>query len=291
MTTFPDAPDHDYVAFIDEAGDPGLKAVRPIDDVGGTEWITIAAVLVRKPNFSNVPHWVASMVQDIGIRQRSDLHFRDLSPTRKTVICQRLAELPVRLFVVASNKKNMRGYRNPNAEKIPANQWFYNWLVRILIERITHYVEYHSLKTFGERKLVKFEFSQRGGHSYSQTAAYHELLRVQSRNDNTILKKWVPVASVMNWKLVDSFPHKSRAGLQLADVVASSFYQAVDCLDTGPCDPKYAMLLRDRIAFRGNKRYSDYGVVLQPTPDWKADISESQRSIFRFYRYGFQEKW
>ena len=27
-----------YIAFIDEAGDPGLNTVRPIDEVGGSEW-------------------------------------------------------------------------------------------------------------------------------------------------------------------------------------------------------------------------------------------------------------
>jgi hypothetical protein len=28
-----------YTAFIDEAGDPGLNTVRPIDAVGGSEWL------------------------------------------------------------------------------------------------------------------------------------------------------------------------------------------------------------------------------------------------------------
>jgi hypothetical protein len=291
LSVFPDAPDHEYVAYIDEAGDPGIKRVRPIDNQGGTEWMTVSAVLVRKPNIASVPHWVAGIIQQIGVTQRPDLHFRALSPTRKQTVCAMLAELPLRIFVVASNKKNMRGYRNISAEKVPSNQWFYNWLVRILVERITDYVERDAIARFGAPRLVKFEFSQRGGHSYSQTAAYHELLRVQSRTDNTVLKKWVPKRDVMNWKLVDSFPHKSRAGLQLSDVVASSFYTAVDCLDTGPCEPAYAKLLKPRVAFRDDNQYADYGVVLQPTPDWKADINEAQRAIFRFYGYAFQKKW
>jgi hypothetical protein len=34
-----------YVAFGDEAGDPGLKAVRPVDPTGGTKWLCLGAVL------------------------------------------------------------------------------------------------------------------------------------------------------------------------------------------------------------------------------------------------------
>jgi hypothetical protein len=291
LSVFPDAPDFEYVAYIDEAGDPGIQRVRPIDNAGGTEWITVSAVLVRKPNLALAPQWVAGIIKDIGVSQRRDLHFRSLSPARKRRVCQMVSDLPVRLFVVASNKKNMRQYRNERAAKVLSNQWFYNWLVRILIERITHYCERDAIKRFGLPRYVKFEFSQRGGHSYSQTAAYHELLKVQSRADTTLLRKWVPKWSVMHWKLVDYYPHEDRAGLQLSDVVASSFYTAVDNLDTGPCDPSFAQLLRPRVAFRGKFQYADYGVVLQPTPDWSADISEPQRAIFRHYGYTFQKKW
>lgn len=133
--------------------------MRPIDNAGGTEWITVSAVLVRKPNLALAPHWVASILKDIGISQRRDLHFRALSPARKRRACQMLANLPVRLFVVASNKKNMRQYKNERAAKVLSNQWFYNWLVRILVERITHYCERDSIKRFGQPRYVKFEFS------------------------------------------------------------------------------------------------------------------------------------
>ena len=101
----------------------------------------------------------------------------------------------------------------------------------------------------------------------------------------------MPKWTVMNWKLVDYFPHKQRAGLQLADVVASSFYVAVDHLDTGPCETRFAEALKPRMASQGNLEYTDYGVVLQPTPDWRVDITEDQRVIFRYYGYQFKRKW
>lgn len=279
--------EYEYIAYIDEAGDPGLNKVRPIDEKGATEWMNISCVLVRKPNFGKEAVWLNDTLKDIGVHQRTDLHFRDLSPTRKRRVCGILASLPVRCFVVSSNKKNMRQYNNSRAAKAGSKQWFYNWIARILIERVTHYVEGHSIKNYGEPKKIKFVFSQRGGHSYNQTESYHSLLAAQSISDTAFLRKWVPKWSVMGPKLVEAVPHKERAGLQFSDVVASAFYTAVDNLDTGPCDGTYAKLLEPRMAFRGNYRHSDYGVVLQPTPDWSAKISEDQRDIFRHYGYGF----
>ena len=146
---------------------------------------------------------------------------------------------PVRIFTVASNKKNMRRHQNERAGKIPSKQWFYNWLVRILMERLTDWCLRYSQKHKLPRRHVKLMFSQSGGHSYSQTAAYHELLKVQGQS-GTYLKKWVPRSEVMSMHLVEAHPHYAFAGLQLADIAASSFYQAVDNLDTGPCNTRHS---------------------------------------------------
>lgn len=280
-------PDHEFVAYIDESGDPSLKRVRPIDEVGGTEWFTISAVLVRRQFDADISKWVAAINQELGSTNSQIIHFSHLSPLDRLRTAELLAQYPLRLFVVASNKKNMRQYRNVRAENTYSKQWFYNWMARILIERVTDFCWRYSQRHNLTRRHVKFVFSQTGGHSYSQTAAYHELLRYQARGKKMILNRWVPRWEVMHYKLVEHYPHFKRAGLQLADVVASSFYHAVDNLDTGPCESKYAAALAERIATSSTGEWKDYGVVLQPTPDWAAEISEDQRAIFRFYGYDF----
>lgn len=281
------APDYEFIAYIDESGDPSLKRVRPIDPTGSTEWLVISAVLVRRQFDDDATKWVSNIAKTVGSPVPHIIHFKDLSPEAKMAACHEVAELPLRLFVVASNKKNMRGYRNEKAEKIGAKQWFYNWISRILIERVTDYCFRYALRKGLTRKHVKFVFSQTGGHSYSQTAAYHELLKYQSRGNRMVLNKWTPRWEVMNWNLVENFPHSKRAGLQLADIAASAFYQAVDNLDTGPCNTSYAKALLNRVAMNQDEERRDYGLVLQPTPAWKGELSEEQKEIFRFYGYDF----
>ena len=112
------APEPYYLAFIDEAGDPGLNTVRPIDAAGGKEWLCLGAVVIRAARSSDVSEWVHSILLKAGGSNHSDLHYRNLPNFRRRLVCSELAKLPVRAFVLASNKKNMRRYRNPRAERI-----------------------------------------------------------------------------------------------------------------------------------------------------------------------------
>ncbi|WP_414815682.1 DUF3800 domain-containing protein [Rhizobium sp. IY2] len=287
----PTIPDYEFIAYIDESGDPGLKRVRPVDEAGSTEWLVISAVLVRRYRDDETKAWVTNLNNAVGRTHNHVIHFKDLDEDQKLTMCHEIAKLPVRIFCVASNKKNMRGYTNEKAASVSTKQWFYNWIVRILIERVTDFCLRFAEDEGLQRRHVKFVFSQTGGHSYSQTAAYHDLIKRQARGKTIYLNKWSPRWEVMSFHLVENYPHYQRAGLQLADVAASAFYQAVDNLDTGPCRCDYAEALSPRVAHDAGHDKRDYGLVLQPTRYWEANLSADQERIFRFYGYKFKKKW
>jgi hypothetical protein len=216
------------------------------------------------------------------------LHFRELAEWRKPIVCSEVARLPLRIFALVSNKKTMRFHRNPRAEAkanpLTAKQYFYNYCVRLILERITDYCYRHSMRYFGEPRRIKVIFSQRGGHSYGHTITYSEILKQQSRSETTYLDK-----RTINWQTVDLrlfevLEHRSNAGLQLADIVASSFYQAVDLLPPTEWNPAYAKLLKPRVATE-NLSYQEYGVAFQPTPPYRASLLKKQKEILEFYGY------
>ncbi|WP_454641738.1 DUF3800 domain-containing protein [Bradyrhizobium liaoningense] len=163
-------PPYSYVAYIDEAGDPGLDRVKPLDPTNGSsEWLILSAVVIGEPNEKNVAPWRNEILRETK-SQRKDLHFTKLKPWNKQIACVELAKLPARLFVVCSNKKNMKGYSNPFAEQYPAPNWFYAWLSRLLLERVTYFVRQKSLGQHREIKKVRLEFSSRGGLNHSRSA-------------------------------------------------------------------------------------------------------------------------
>lgn len=279
-------PDPYYFAFIDEAGDPGLKTVRPIDPVGGTEWLCLSAVLVRAKHDADVVNWVRSILSKAGVRNRADLHYRTLPDYRKRIVVGEVAQLPIRAFVVASNKKNMRGYRNMRAERVRSQQWFYNFCLRLLLERVTDFCHQHAARERSKGRLIKIIYSERGGHSYAQTTAYQELLKMQAKGGALVLSKRRIMWEVLDWRLAEPASHKSSAGAQLADVAASAFFQAVDTLPPTKWNNEFAKLLKPVMATE-NGSAMGYGVALQPTPPWKARLNDRQKEIFEFYGYKF----
>lgn len=275
--------EYEYIAYIDEAGDDGLTRVLPIDDNGASEWLVLSAYLIRKENENNVVDWLRHIRNDINARQGPALHYRNLSPTKRQRACELLSKKPARSFIVCSNKKNMRGWKNENAASRGGKQWFYNFLIRIIMERITKFCMLDSAERFQEPRTIKIVFSERGNHSYPQTKAYLELLRNQAINGNTYLTKHEVRHQTLRPDLVEHFPYTQRAGLQMADITASAFFQACNTLSQKwNVDPAKALA---PIMAKENNSVADFGLVLQPTDPRKAKLNSDQKIIFKQYGY------
>lgn len=276
---------YDYVLFIDEAGDDGLARVKPIDADGASEWLVLSGVLVRAEDEGRTRVWLDQIRRDINALQSPVLHFKKLSPTKRVRAASMLGELPVRIFTVCSNKKNMRGHRNERAAMVDGKQWFYNWVVRILMERATNYCLRNSLKKLNRPGKVKVLFSSRGGHSYGQTKAYWEYLKAQG---TPFLNKYHIKFEVLSYRLIDYVPHYMHAGLQLADIAASSFYQAVET-DSLKWSNDSAKSLEPKMARAGNT-VADCGLVLQPHKIDTIGLSALQKEIFEHYGFAFRAR-
>lgn len=285
--------DYEYVAYVDESGDPGLSRIKPIDNNGASEWCIVSAVVVRRANEVNCAEWVDAISRQFNNYQARAIHFSKLKDSRRMLACEEVASRPLRIFVVASNKKNMRRYRNAQVElKSLDRNWFYCWLTRVLLERVTHWVENHSIAHYGAPRSLKIVFSTRGGLSYSQMKAYFAYLAVQSRGSTLVLTAGDLRWSVVRQDLTQVVPHQELPGLQLADISASAFFKACDKYDTGACDPRFAKQLKPRVAFtvdeEGYRVYAGYGVKLLPSLKG-AKLLPEQAEIFRYY--GYPRQW
>jgi len=278
-----------YVAYIDEAGDDGLKSIRPMDKDGSSEWLIVSGVVIDATREKEVAQWVDGIKSGLWRYQGRGLHFKNLNENKRLYVCERMAGLSARYFVVCSNKKNMKGYNNPLASEVPSQCWFYNWMTRLLLERITDFVAWHSQKVFGQKEKVKIEFSNRGGLSYSQMNAYFRWISYQGCN--TFLRFGKIDWDTVSYDLLRVYPHYERAGLQLADIVASAFFKAADKYNTGSCDPRFAKALSPRVArYRDRSREdpSGYGVKLMPSLNG-AKLLPEQQEIFRYF--GYPDQW
>lgn len=234
---------------------------------------------------------MAELMAKMNSHQMRDLHFQKLTAARKLLACEYVAALPVRCFAVASNKQNMRGYNNPRAAKIPSDNWFYCWMTRIVLERVTHWVKHRSIKEYGSPQKVKLVFSERGGLRYSQMNAYFQWLKYQGDNVHLPLGKLAH--ETLDMRLMEVRNHAGHDGLKLPDIVASAFFKAADVWDTGKCDPQFAEALRPRMARwpeTGDGLISGYGIKLWPPyRKVRERVRPEQLEIFR--RYGYPRQW
>jgi len=277
-----------YIAYIDEAGDSGLAKVYPNGGPkGSSEWLILGALVLRIEKEPELVPWVRGIREKIRAKQAPALHYRNLTPDRKAIVCNELASLPVRGFVLCSNKKNMQGHKNERvaaARGASTQEYFYNWCVRLLLERITDFIEANSLRDFGTTKHLKLVFSERGGMRYTQTVAYLDLLRQQARSKTTYLTtreiKW----TIIHPKLITSIPHHMSAGVQLADIIPSAFFEATNTTGKGSWDTRFAELLKPCMGTQKGI-FEDVSVSSQPRPYQKGNLNDQQKKIFRFYGF------
>jgi len=179
----------------------------------------------------------------------------------------------------------MRQYRNPQAEAVSLHKhaFFYNYLIRVLLERMTDWCAQKSIRETGEPRHVKLVFSRRGGHSYRHVQTYIELLAKQVERGAIYQTARVPDFRVIDPRLFEVIGHNKSAGCQIADVVASAFFQAANA-GTKKWNSEYAEALKPRMAF-DESGHAGYGLTLLPWKNWRLRLNDAQKKIFRFYGY------
>lgn len=276
------SPPYEYVLYVDEAGDVGTRT-KSEGDRGSTEWFGVGGFVVSRRHEAEMAEWVRTVRSSAGVGAAKELHYKTLDERRRLGVTEAVAQLPLAAFVVLSHKENMRGYKNSRAAAAGGEDVFYNFCLRVLLERVSASVRSSSLSRFGKVTRLKVVIAQTGAVRYSQTIAYIELLRMQARAGTTYLSAATIDPQVLDMWQIEKVSAKSTAGCQIADVIVSAFYNCVNETGKYPllCDP--ALRLRPVMAKRFSK-ISNVGLRLLP---WDAAIPERYRFIFEEYGYGW----
>lgn len=275
-----------YVVYIDEAGDPGIKTKSDTSDQA-LEWFTLGTVVVDIRRDRDVVDWLRDMREAVRAQSLlSPIHYRKLSQSNQLRVCRMLSTKPVRLFAVASHKTNMRGYQNERMGKPLGRGEFYNWCVRLLLERVSKWCARRSQKDYNGIRPLKLMFSERGGHDYDHLFAYLEMLEHQTLNGGLVLKARHIIPGMVKRNLCVVKPHSAVAGLQLADITASAIFQAANT-NAATHDLEPARALKPRVAREGKRQDpADFGLTAWPRPV-QAPIPECDRPLFQEYGYRF----
>ncbi len=274
-----------FHVYIDEAGDPGVKP-KSSAEPHWTDWFVLSAIVISAENDTKTPDWIHEMNRSIRRSVSSDIHYRKFSDSNRRHVCRSLANKPFRLFIVASHKDSMRSHRS---QRLGASndKTFYNWCLRLLLERVTEWCARRGQKSGAEVFPARLVFSHRGGHDYNELRSYLRKIIAQSMTGNLILNRKGITPHVIFESLIEVVPHSDLPGLQLADVAASAFFQAA-CSASRRHNIEPASDLICRLARKERQKRPDwFGMMLLPFPH-QGDIPVADRKIFELCGYKFR---
>lgn len=267
-----------YLAYIDEAGDDGLKI--PANKAAiGSEWFVLSCVLVRRNASQAFPSLLERARYNAGMPSGRDIHFVSLNDHKRKSVCSTVSTANMRWFSIISHKENMRNYSNPRAQSVSGRKnTLYYWLSRLLIERITDYCRRDSEKhdfTCHPTDL-EINISSRGGLNEGTLGTYITKLWRQQNSSGLFLCKGSIDFGVFTPSSINIKNNSDLAGLQIADVIASSLYKSLPQLSQKRPTQEFIELLKDKCA-RKNGSVEDYGITIFPK-DWLTSLSTEKSS-------------
>jgi hypothetical protein len=196
-----------------------------------------------------------------------------LSHEQKVVVCQELSARELYACLTLSNKATIPG--SPWEEQFKKPGYLYNYLTRWLLERVTTFCATDAAANQIENPRLKVVFSRRHNTNYQAMKEYMELMRDGRERIR-------PVRSI-DWRVFDPSDivvenHALWAGLQLADVVTSAFFNAVDPNRYGNVEQRCAAILRRNVITAPNGVALNSGVT--PVPSLTGCRAEGEALAF-----------
>ena len=140
---------------------------------------------------------------------------------------------------------------------------------------------------YGEMRTMRVELGARGGVSVARIRVYLYKLKNQSQAGRLWVKRDDLAWPCVDDKEVYAFPARERAGIQLADTVASAFGKAVDRRYPGALDLQFARALDRVMAVKQRGWKAGFSVKLLPDPPklWRAGLTEQHVAFFEGFGY------
>jgi hypothetical protein len=220
---------------------------------GASSHFVVSAIIVADGYDALVRSDLATLRQDLGRRRWQVLHFRKLTHSQKIKAAQDIATTQIAAITnVIVCKQHLYGAPGTGLPPAYVTQPdpMYLWSMRLLLERISWYVDEHgsgeAVVTFAH--LKRFKVAKL--HNYR---AILEMLPTQIR-----------------WRVFAGRPFhvsdmKQRELLQIADSCASALFKAVEPDDFGNRETRYAENLDPLVYRRGLAAVTSYGYKVFPT--------------------------
>ena len=263
-----------YTVVIDEAGDVGLKDVKPDPSYGPTQYFCVCATIIDEDNRQQIEETLAALPFFHEI-----VHANRLGHFEKILLARTISKLPVGMFGLISNKLSLLDYL-PDASKTPTH--FYNKCLQYLLERVGD-----ALGKFGiPASDVRIRLEARAQRC-SSLLSFIESIQKNPLDHRSVALRNIDRFSITAVKKTDD------ACMPISDFGAHALFTAVrrDARAFGLSEPRYLLECRDRFLAGKDGSIVGYGIkaihTLQDlalpadTAAFFKDLGNSQREYWK----------
>jgi len=208
---------------------------------GSSEWLIVAAVIVKEEEDLPLSHAVDDLRQLLNRPPPKPLHFRDLKHNARRAAMDKLGTYDFVFSAVALWKPPGSG----PGKQFPKAPYMYNWACRLLVERLTWYAD-------DRNRRVNLFFSNRATTSYNKLQSYMNWIQSDPNCQirNGCIDKFKPVNQTV--KLI-----------QVADFYASASFMALEPDLFGNPEEDYLLRVKHQLYRRSGNLFS-YGFKAYP---------------------------
>lgn len=185
----------------------------------------------------------------------------------------------------------MIGHSNPRAATSGSDerQIFYNFVVRLLLDRVTEFVHNDAQKKGHKEPILKIVMASRKGHHFGHFKEYVQKLLEQAKEGTTFLATREIKYEVLRYDQIERAPASTVAGLQLADTIVSATFQSIERSSPHYSDSP-ALELMNIVAKKKHhpkfpSKASNVGMTLYPARKVVDLLDDQQLEFFEAFGY------
>jgi len=204
---------HSFIAYIDESGDEGFVFDKNDGKKNGSShWFVLSALLVRRINSHVTVELANDIRKAIGIPDRKSIHFKEIrNHHKKLKAIEVLMTGKIKHITILVHKPSLH-----ERETFSVKNTLYFYTARYLLERISWFCRDNRMSKDKNDGSVRVVFSNRASTPYDKFKDY--ISHIIEGNSSSI------APGVILPEQIEAINHSNSAGLQLVDLVASSFF-------------------------------------------------------------------
>ena len=238
-----------FIVYIDESGDEGFAFER-----GSSKWFVLTGIVLEEIKKEKANELLRKVRKECKLLDKKALHARKLKEEKLNRALEIICGADLKIISIIFGKCFIE------EEGLKEYPRLYHYITRFLLERVSWCCgdkKQHLNSGDGSARII---FSKRKNMNYKELVNY--IRRLESKAEayryGIGVEKVEIDWNIINTKRIEAIRVSKESGLQIADIVANSFFRAIEQ------DKNINLPVLKPAVYCRNNKYLSYGIKIFP---------------------------